>query len=232
VNRVDITPPERPIEATSLLPPHKLKDWHLQRKAIVYIRQSTAQQVLEHRESTDRQYALVHRATLLGWPKDRVEVVDEDQGHSGQSAEGRLGFQYLLAEIGLDHVGIIFGLEMSRLARSNKDWHQLLELCAIFRTLLADQDGLYDPTDYNDRLLLGLKGTMSEAELHILRSRMYQGLLNKARRGEVYNHPPSGYVRLPAGEFALDPDEQVQSVIRLTYLRQSDLCNSVETLYF
>jgi DNA invertase Pin-like site-specific DNA recombinase len=217
MNRVDTTPPERPIEATSLLPSHKLKDWHLQRKSIVYIRQSTAQQVLEHRESTDRQYALVHRATLLGWPKDRVEVVDEDQGRSGQSAEGRLGFQYLLAEIGLDHVGIIFGLEMSRLARSNKDWHQLLELCAIFRTLLADQDGLYDPTDYNDRLLLGLKGTMSEAELHILRSRMYQGLLNKARRGEVYNHPPSGYVRLPAGEFALDPDEQVQSIIRLIF---------------
>ena len=146
-----------------------------------------------------------------------MEVIDEDQGRSGQSAAGRLGFQYLLAEVSLDHVGIIFGLEMSRLARSNKDWHQLLELCAIFRTLLADQDGLYDPTDYNDRLLLGLKGTMSEAELHILRSRRYQGLLNKARRGEVFNHPPAGYVKLPTGEFALDPDEQVQSVIRLLF---------------
>src|SRR5712691_10742769 len=150
----------------------KIRDWHLQRKAIVYIRQSTPQQVIEHRESADRQYSLVHRATLLGWPKTQVEVVDEDQGHSGQSAAGRLGFQYLLAEVGLDHVGIIFSLEMSRLARSNKDWHQLLELCAIFRTLLADQDGLYDPTDYNDRLLLGLKGTMSEAELHVLQTRM------------------------------------------------------------
>jgi DNA invertase Pin-like site-specific DNA recombinase len=199
------------------LPSLQVQEGHLLRKAIVYIRQSTAQQILEHRESADRQYALVHRAALLGWPKDRVEVVDEDQGRSGQSAEGRLGFQYLLAEIGLDHVGIIFGLEMSRLARSNKDWHQLLELCGIFRTLLADQDGVYDPTDYNDRLLLGLKGTMSEAELHILRSRMYQGLLNKARRGEVFNHPPSGYVKLPTGEFALDPDEQVQSVIRLIF---------------
>ncbi len=195
----------------------KVKDWHLQRKAIVYIRQSTPQQVLAHRESTDRQYSLAQRAVLLGWPKDRVEVVDEDQGRSGQSAEGRLGFQYLLAEIGLDHVGIVLGLEMSRLARSNKDWHQLLELCAIFRTLLADQDGLYDPTDYNDRLLLGLKGTMSEAELHILRSRMYQGLLNKAQRGEVYNHPPAGYVKLPGKEFALDPDEQVQGVLRLIF---------------
>src|SRR5438270_3263230 len=195
----------------------KIRPWHLQRKAVVYIRQSTPQQVLEHRESADRHYRLVHRAAALGWPQDGVEVVDEDQGRSGQTVEGRLGFQYLLAEISLDHVGIIFGLEMSRLARSNKDWHQLLEVCALFRTLLADQDGLYDPTDYNDRLLLGLKGTMSEAELHVLRSRMYQGLLNKARRGEVYNHPPSGYVRLPAGEFALDPDEQVQSVIRLIF---------------
>jgi DNA invertase Pin-like site-specific DNA recombinase len=199
------------------LPSSKVKDWHKHRKAIVYIRQSTPQQVLQHRESADRQYALVQRAALLGWAADRVEIVDEDQGHSGQSAEGRLGFQYLLAEIGLDHVGLILGLEMSRLARSNKDWHQLLELCAIFRTLLADQDGLYDPTDYNDRLLLGLKGTMSEAELHILRSRMYQGLLNKARRGEVFNHPPSGYVKLPTGALALDPDEQVRSVIHLLF---------------
>jgi DNA invertase Pin-like site-specific DNA recombinase len=196
---------------------NKIRDWHLRRKAIVYIRQSTPQQVLEHRESADRQYSLVDRARLLGWAQDRVEVIDEDQGHSGQTAAGRLGFQYLLAEIGLDHIGIIFGLEMSRLARSNKDWHQLLELCAIFRTLLADQDGVYDPTDYNDRLLLGLKGTLSEAELHILRSRMYQGLLNKAKRGEVFNHPPLGYIKLPAGEFALDPDEQVQGVVRLLF---------------
>jgi DNA invertase Pin-like site-specific DNA recombinase len=195
----------------------KIRDWHLQRQALVYIRQSTPQQVLEHRESADRQYALVQRAAQLGWPPGRVEVIDDDQGHSGQTAAGRLGFQHLLAEVGLDHVGIIFGLEMSRLARSNKDWHQLLELCAIFRTLLADQDGVYDPTDYNDRLLLGLKGTMSEAELHILRSRMYRGLLNKARRGEVVNHAPIGYVKLPTGELALDPDEQVQSVVRLLF---------------
>jgi len=195
----------------------KVRPWHLQRKAIVYIRQSTPQQVLDHRESADRQYGLVHRAAALGWPQAGVEVVDEDQGRSGQTAEGRPGFQYLLAEISLDHVGVVFGLEMSRLARSNKDWHQLLELCAIFRTLLADADGLYDPTDHNDRLLLGLKGTMSEAELHVLRSRMYQGLLNKARRGEVFNHPPAGYIKLPTGAFALDPDEQVQGVIRLLF---------------
>jgi DNA invertase Pin-like site-specific DNA recombinase len=219
---------DRATMATMLsLPSSKVRDWHLHRKAVVYIRQSTPQQVLENRESADRQYSLVYRAELLGWPPDRVEVVDEDQGHSGQSAVGRLGFQYLLAEIGLDHVGLILGLEMSRLARSNKDWHQLLELCAIFRTLLADQDGLYDPTDYNDRLLLGLKGTMSEAELHILRSRMYQGLLNKARRGEVYNHPPAGYVKLPAGVFALDPDEQVQSVIHMIF----DVFDRVGTIH-
>src|SRR5213082_4229549 len=111
----------------------------------------------------------------------------------------RLGFQRLLAEVSLDHIGLILGLEMSRLARSNKDWHQLLELCAIFRTLLADADGLYDPTDYNDRLLLGLKGTLSEAELHILKERMYQGKRNKARRGDLYTHPPIGYVRGPDG---------------------------------
>src|ERR1051325_3187048 len=211
------------------LPSPKVRPWHLQRKAIVYIRQSTPQLVLEHRESADRQYSLVHRAAALGWPQGSVEVVDEDQGRSGQTVEGRLGFQYLLAEISLDHVGIIFGLEMSRLARSNKDWHQLLELCAIFRTLLADQDGLYDPTDYNDRLLLGLKGTMSEAELHILRSRMYQGLLNKARRGEVFNHPPAGYVKLPTGAFALDPDEQVRGGVRLLF-DQSERQGSISGL--
>ena len=135
----------------------KLRPWHLDRSAIVYVRQSTPQQVLEHQQSTARQYALVDRAVALGWPHDCVTVIDNDLGLSGQSAEGRLGFQRLLAEVALDHVGLILGLEMSRLARSCKDWHQLLELCARFRTLLADADGVYDPTDYNDRLLLGLK---------------------------------------------------------------------------
>lgn len=200
-----------------LLPSSKVRDHHRQRQAIVYVRQSTAQQISDNRESTARQYQLEHRAVHLGWSPASVHIVDEDQGRSGQSAEGRPGFQFLLAEIALDHVGIVLGLEMSRLARSNKDWHQLLELCAMFRTLLADQDGVYDPTDHNDRLLLGLKGTMSEAELHLLRSRLYQGLLNKARRGEVFNHPPIGYMKLPSGEFAMDPDEQAQSVVRLIF---------------
>ena len=151
----------------------KLRTHHQDRLAFVYIRQSNPQQVLDHRESTARQYALVDLAIEMGWSPDRVEVIDEDQGHSGATAEGRYGFHRLLAEVGLDHVGIILGIELSRLARCNKDWHQLIELCGIFRTLLADQDGLYDPTDYNDRLLLGLRGMMSEAELHIMQGRMY-----------------------------------------------------------
>jgi DNA invertase Pin-like site-specific DNA recombinase len=191
----------------------KVQPWHLDRWAIVYVRQSSVQQVLENRESTERQYALVDRAIDCGWPRDRVLVIDEDQGKSGSTSEGRLGFQRLLAEVGLDHVGLILGIEMSRLARSCKDWHQLLELCAIFRTLLGDQDGLYDPTDPNDRLLLGLKGTMSEAELHILRGRLRQGLLNKVRRGEVFLLPPIGYVRSPQGGMELDPDEQVRGAV-------------------
>jgi DNA invertase Pin-like site-specific DNA recombinase len=175
----------------------KVKPGHLSRKAIVYVRQSTAQQVLNHRESAARQYALDRRAVQLGWPAEAVVIVDEDQGLSGQTAAGRSGFAYLLSEVALNHVGIILGLETSRLARSNKDWHQLLDVCAIFQTLLADQDGVYDPTHYNDRLLLGLKGTMSEAEIHLLRSRLYEGLLHKARRGEVSTIRPSAMSKRP-----------------------------------
>ncbi|HMB06998.1 MAG TPA: recombinase family protein, partial [Isosphaeraceae bacterium] len=181
------------------------------------VRQSTPQQVAENRESTDRQYALAQRAVELGWPPDRILVIDDDQGKSGTTAEGRPGFQRLLAEVGLDHVGLILGIEMSRLARSCKDWHQLIELCAIFRTLLTDPDGLYDPTDHNDRLLLGLTGIMSEAELHVLRGRMRQGLLNKVRRGEVFLGPPVGYVRAPDGGFDLDPDEQARAVVHIVF---------------
>lgn len=200
----------------------KIRDEHLQRLAVVYVRQSTQQQVLEHRESTARQYALADRAVALGWPSAAVEVIDEDQGQSGSSAEGRSGFQRLMSEVSSDRVGIVLGLEMSRLARSCKDWHALLEVCAIYRTLLADADGLYDPSDYNDRLLLGLKGTMSEAELHILKNRLQQARWNKAQRGEVLNHPPIGYVRSAgarngAGDYVIDPDEQVQAVVRLVF---------------
>ncbi len=195
----------------------KIRPWHLDRTAVVYIRQSTTQQVHDHQESTARQYALADRAIELGWTRDRVLIIDDDLGKSGQSVEGRPGFQRLLAEVALDHVGLILGLEMSRLARCCKDWHQLLELCARFRTLLADADGLYDPTDHNDRLLLGLHGMMSEAELHVLKERMYQGKLNKARRGDLLGVPPIGDIRLPSGEWALDPDEQVRATVRLIF---------------
>jgi len=201
----------------------KVRPRHLDRVAIVYVRQSSPQQVLEHRESAALQYDLRRRAVALGWAEDRVVVIDEDQGRSGQTAEGRLGFQRLLAEVGLDHVGLILGIEMSRLARSCKDRHQLLELCALFQTLLADQDGLYDPGDYNDRLLLGLKGTMSEAELHILKGRMMAGRRNKARRGELFNHAPIGFVRLPGAGMTLDPDEQARDVVRLIFDKFDEL---------
>jgi DNA invertase Pin-like site-specific DNA recombinase len=193
----------------------KLQPWHHDRLAVVYVRQSSPQQVLSHQESTRLQYGLVARAKALGWADDRVLVIDDDLGKSASSAVGRAGFQRLVSEVSLDHVGLILGIEISRLARSSKDWHQLLELCALFRTLIADSDGLYDPASYNDRLLLGLKGTMSEAELHVLKQRMHQGRLNKARRGELVVHLPTGYVRRPSGEVVFDPDEQVQHVIRL-----------------
>jgi DNA invertase Pin-like site-specific DNA recombinase len=202
---------------TEALRSPKFKPWHLDRTAIVYVRQSSPQQVVDHKESTARQYGLADRAVALGWPRTQVVVIDEDLGKSGQSAEGRPGFQRLLAEVALDHVGVIFGLEMSRLARSCKDWHQLLELCGRFHTLLADADAVYDPTDYNDRLLLGLTGIMSEAELHIIKERMHQGKLNKARRGELLGPPAIGYLKRGKSDLLIDPDEQVQAVVRLIF---------------
>lgn len=205
------------IAGSSLIAGGKIQPQHRDRLAVVYIRQSSPQQVLEHRESTALQYALQRRALEWGWPPGQVRVIDQDLGRSGTTIEGREGFKHLLAEVSLDHVGLVLGIEMSRLARSCKDWHQLLELCAIFGTLLADQDGLYDPRNYNDRLLLGLKGTLSEAELHLLQQRMEQGRLNKARRGELFNHPPIGYIRGGDGQLQIDPDQQVQSVVRLVF---------------
>jgi DNA invertase Pin-like site-specific DNA recombinase len=201
----------------------KIQSRHLERLAVVYVRQSTMQQVLSHQESTRLQYGLVDRAVALGWSEARVLVIDEDLGKSGSSSEGRQGFQRLVAEVSLDHVGLILGLEMSRLARSNKDWHQLLEVCALFGTLIADNNGVYDARQYSDRLLLGLSGMMSEAELHILKQRLVQGKLNKARRGELKLPLPMGYVRRPSGEVVLDPDEQVQGVIRLIFRKFEEL---------
>jgi DNA invertase Pin-like site-specific DNA recombinase len=209
--------------------PGKIQPHHLERSAVVYVRQSSPHQVLEHRESTALQYGLKRRAIEWGWPAERVLVIDQDQGLSGTSAEGREGFQHLLAEVTLNHVGLVLGIEMSRLARSCKDWYQLLELCALFDTLLADHDGLYNPCNYNDRLLLGLKGTLSEAELHVLRQRMDQGRLNKAKRGEMFTHPPIGYIRVPSGGLAIDPDQQVQTVVKLIFA-QFDQLGSVNAV--
>jgi DNA invertase Pin-like site-specific DNA recombinase len=183
----------------------------------VYIRQSTPQQLIRHHESTDLQYQLQQKAIGLGWPSDRIRVIDTDLGRSAAGTQERPGFQELVAEVGLGHVGLVLGLDISRLARSCKEWYHLLEICALFDTLISDQDGLYNPADYNDRLLLGLKGTMSEAELHTLRQRMEQGRLNKARRGELFNFVPTGYIRDSEGRVAFDPDEQVQTVVRLIF---------------
>ncbi len=195
----------------------KILPWHTNRLAVVYVRQSTAQQVLDHQESTRLQYGLTRRAEALGWAPDRIVVIDDDLGKSGTSIEGRGGFQRLVSEVSLDHVGSIFGIEMSRLARSNADWHRLLDRCALFRTLIADLDGIDDPVQYNDRLLLGLKGTMSEAEVHILKQRMHQGRLSKARRGALTFALPIGYVWQSPGAVGFDPDEQVQAVVRLIF---------------
>jgi DNA invertase Pin-like site-specific DNA recombinase len=199
------------------LTPEKITREHQQRLAIIYIRQSTPQQIERNQESTKLQYALVDRAFHFGWARETIVTIDDDLGRSGSTVEGRLGFQRLVAEVGLGHVGLVLGIEMSRLARSCRDWHQLLEICALFDTLIADVDGVYDPANYNDRLLLGLKGTMSEAELHILQARMLSGRNAKARRGELGKPLPMGYLRRPSGEVALDPDEQAQSVIRLVF---------------
>jgi DNA invertase Pin-like site-specific DNA recombinase len=196
---------------------HKIHRAHYDRLAAVYVRQSTPQQMLRHQESTRLQYGLVERALALGWAKPQVLVIDEDLGKSADSMAGRSGFQRLVAEVSLAHVGIIFGLEMSRLARSNRDWHHLLEVCALCGTLIGDLDGIYDPTDYNDRLLLGLKGAMSEAELHVLKQRMMAGKRAKAARGALGMPVPMGYVRRPSGDVVKDPDEQAQAVIELIF---------------
>lgn len=204
-------------QSGSLAKHSKIQRHQLQRGAIVYIRQSTMQQVERNQESTKLQYGLVEQAHRLGWSPAQVQVIDEDLGKSGSNAEGRPGFQRLVAEVGLNHVGIVLGIEMSRLARSCKDWHHLLEICAMFGTLIADSDGVYDPSIYNDRLLLGLKGTMSEAELHILKQRMLEGKRAKARRGELGMALPMGYFKTAAGQIAKDPDEQAQNAIGLAF---------------
>ena len=195
----------------------KVTAGHLRRNAYLYVRQSTMRQVFENTESSQRQYALRQRAVTLGWPNDRVIVIDSDLGLSGASATDRQGFQKLVAEVGLGRAGIVLGLEVSRLARNSADWHRLLEICALSDTLILDEDGVYDPAHFNDRLLLGLKGTMSEAELHVLRARLRGGILNKARRGELRCPLPVGFVHYPGARVVLDPDKQVQDSVRLLF---------------
>jgi DNA invertase Pin-like site-specific DNA recombinase len=192
----------------------KVKPEHLKRDAYLYVRQSTPRQVLENSESTKRQYALRQRAIALGWSSERIIVIDNDLGHSGASAVDREGFQKLVAEVGMGHAGLVIGLEVSRLARNSSDWHRLLEICAFTDTLILDEDGVYDPGHFNDRLLLGLKGTMSEAELHVMQARMRGGLLSKARRGELRLPLPVGFLYDSQDHVVLDPDQQVQQSIR------------------
>ena len=192
---------------------HKVQSHHLERDAYLYIRQSSMKQVVENVESTKRQYALRARATALGWADDQIVVIDSDQGESGASAAWREGFRRLVTEVGLGRAGIVMGLEVSRLARNNADWHRLLEICALANTLILDEDGVYDPTNFNDRLLLGLKGTMSEAELHVLKARLRGGILNKVRRGEYRCVLPTGFVYAESGAVVLDPDAQVRETI-------------------
>lgn len=205
---------------------------HLKRNAYLYVRQSTIRQVFENTESTKRQYALRQNAIALGWPAENIIVIDSDLGQSGASAVDREGFQKLVAEVGIGKAGIVLGLEVSRLARNNTDWHRLLEICALTDTLILDEDGIYDPSHFNDRLLLGLKGTMSEAELHVLKARLQGGILNKARRGELPSPLPVGFLYNHEERPILDPDKQVQESLRVffdTFRRAGSATATVKT---
>jgi DNA invertase Pin-like site-specific DNA recombinase len=198
----------------------KILATHLERRAVVYLRQSTLKQVHENRESTSRQYALRDRALALGWPAERVEVVDEDLGQSGARVEGRMGFKRLAENIVRGLVGALLALEVSRLARSSADWHQLLEICRLADVVIVDEHSIYNPRDYNDKLLLGVKGTLSEAELNWMRLRLEGGRLNKVRRGEFFFLPPAGYDWDPStSTFRMSADEEVAKAIQLIFDR-------------
>jgi DNA invertase Pin-like site-specific DNA recombinase len=202
----------------------KITSDHLRRRALVYVRQSSTTQVENNRESTSRQYQLAERATMLGWARDQVTVIDEDLGISGSGLAERTGFARMTAEVALGQIGIVLGLEVSRLARNNADWYRLLDLCGVTHTLIGDADGIYHPGLFNDRLVLGLKGTMSEAELHVLRARLLGGIRNKAARGELHRGLPVGLVRGEAdGEVLLHPDESVRGAIRAVFERFAEL---------
>jgi DNA invertase Pin-like site-specific DNA recombinase len=209
----------------------KIQAHHLKRHAYLYVRQSSMKQVMENTESTKRQYGLRQRANALGWTDDRVIVIDSDQGESGASSARREGFQRLVSDVGMGHAGIVMGIEVSRLARNNADWHRLLEICGLTETLILDEDGVYNPREFNDRMLLGLKGTMSEAELHVLKARLRGGILNKVKRGEYQCPLPTGLVYSETGEVVLHPDSQVQETIAYffrTFSRVGSACQTVK----
>ena len=209
--------------AITTTPDDRLTPARRAKLAYIYVRQSSVTQVKHHRESTELQYRLVDRAVALGWPRERVQVIDEDLGKSGAGHADRQGFQKLIAEIGLGNAGLVISLDASRLARNNRDWHQLLELCSLFGVIIADGERLYDPSAYHDRLLLGLSGIMSEAELHQIRMRLHQGELQKAARGELRIPLPGGLIYDRSGQIALNPDEEVQSRLRLVFAKFGEL---------
>jgi DNA invertase Pin-like site-specific DNA recombinase len=195
----------------------KISDQHHRKPAYIYVRQSTLAQVRHHRESTERQYALREKALALGWPEAAIRTLDRDLGLSGAQMSGREDFKTLVADVSMGQVGAVFALEVSRLARSNLDWLRLLELCALTQTLVIDEDGEYDPADFNDGLLLGLKGTMAQAELHFLRGRLLGGKLNKAKKGELRFPLPVGFCYDDEGRIVADPDEEVRGAVQLVF---------------
>lgn len=205
-------------EPRTVPPGTKVTDQHRGRQAVVYVRQSTAKQVHQHRESRHNQYALAERAFALGWVPERVRVIDADKGSSGRDGQ-RAGFRDLVAEVSLGRVGLILAYEASRLARSNADWYALLDLAAVVGALIADVDGVYDPRAYNDRLPLGLRGRLSEAELHLPQLRLEAGRLRQIERGAYRQHLPTGLVRLPDGRVVKDPDQQIQGMVALVFER-------------
>jgi DNA invertase Pin-like site-specific DNA recombinase len=208
----------------------KVEPTHLRRAAYVYVRQSTMAQVERNTESLERQYELVDRAVALGWAGSEVVVVDRDLGRSGKTAVGREGFERLVAEVGLGKVGIVLGIEVSRLARGNSDWYQLLDLCALTNTLIVDADGIYHPGLHNDRLLLGLKGTMAEAELHVLRARMRDGALHKAAKGQLRLPLPAGYEYDELGQVRITPDEAVADAIHTVFAYFDELSSARQVM--
>lgn len=211
---------------------NKISSTHLERRAVVYLRQSTPTQVEFHRESTERQYALADRASTLGWDKSQIEVLDSDLGKSGQTTTGREDFHRLMAAVGLGEVGAVLALEASRFSRSQADWHKLLDICALTDTLVIDHDGIYDPNDFNDRVILGFKGTWSHTELHGMRLRLQGAKLNKAKKGELRCSPPTGYVYDPEGKLVLDPDEGVVAAIQLAFQKFRELRTAFKVMRY